>query len=91
MKVYDTTKQLLERHPHLRDSDKELLAEFWELQGMGLSDEQRQIFLEKCAPAESITRARRQLRDLYPGTPKVEQERYKKFIAYKNDNAASHL
>lgn len=91
MKVYNTVKYLLEKEPHLRDSDKELLLSFWELQGMGFSDRQKQLFLDKCTPSESITRARRQLRGLYPGTPKVEQERYSKFLQYKNENAAAQL
>lgn len=74
-KVTERVEKLLVHLPRTRNSDKELLLEYWERQGLVLSQSQRLTFLNLCTPAESITRARRLLREKYPGTPEVEQER----------------
>lgn len=88
MKILNRVEQLLERQEY-RDSDKKLLLAFWHTQGLHLTDEQRQIFMDRCATAESITRARRALRAKYPASELVEEERFNKFQKYKNDHAVS--
>lgn len=51
-------KAILLSNPETRDSDKKLLLETWERQGLHLSSEQKQAFM-RCLPAETVTRARR--------------------------------
>jgi hypothetical protein len=90
MTINTRVRQLLVRQD-LRDSDKKLLLAFWHTEGLHLTDEQRQMFMEKCTPAESITRARRELRSEFPASKQVEEERYRKFTEYKNDHASAWL
>ena len=86
MTILNKISQLLQARPVLRNSDKKLLITVWHTEGLHLTEQQRQIFLDKCTPAETITRARRSLRDKFPESEEVQQERFKKFLAYK-DNA----
>ena len=79
------TELLLSRDEELRSSDKKLLLRFWEDAGFGLSESQKQTFLEKCTPAESITRARRALKKDYPANEEVEEQRYKLYKQYRFD------
>lgn len=53
-------KTVLRDCPETRGSDKKLLIETWERQGLHLTPEQVNIFM-KCLPAETITRARREV------------------------------
>lgn len=77
---------LLSQEPKLRDSDKALLLRFWQDEGLGLSDSQRRIFMEKCTPAESITRVRRALKaENLQGSEAVEEQRYNKYNQYRFD------
>lgn len=69
---------LLRRSKDLRDSDRLLLMAFWEAEGLILTPRQKEQF-KKCTAAESITRARRNLRGKYPGTKQIEEGRYRKF------------
>ena len=91
MRIINKVDYLLKEKPELRDSDKKLLLSVWAIEGLGLSDRQVQIFLEKCSTAESITRARRHLKEKYPSTESVDEERYNKFKQYKNESAVSWL
>lgn len=91
MRVHDRVEQLLAGRKEYRDSDKKLLLAFWHTQGLHLTDLQRQIFMEKCTTAESITRARRALRAKYPESKAIEEERFNKYQQYKNDHAVSWL
>lgn len=91
MTVLNKTAQLLRDRPQYRNSDKLLLMAYWHTQGLHLTDEQRKIFMDKCTPAETITRARRELRDEYPESKEVQEERFKKFLSHKNDKAISWL
>ena len=77
------TEVLLSQDTSLRDSDKKLLLRFWEDEGFGLSESQKRVFLEKCTPAESITRARRALKDRYPASEKVTEQRYDLYRQYR--------
>ena len=78
IKLEPKVRALLEQNEANRNSDKLLLLEFWEEHnGLVLSPQQRAIFMN-AAPAESITRARRKLRDEFPGTPEVEQGRFER-------------
>lgn len=90
MRILNRVEQLLQRQEY-RDSDKKLLLAFWHTQGLQLTEEQRQIFMSKCATAESITRARRLLRAKYPASDKITEERFNKHLEYKNNHAVSWL
>lgn len=89
MRVHDRVEKLLS-NARLRDSDKLLLLEFWEGEGLYLTDAQKQAFMN-CTPAESITRARRSLRSKYPGSEKVEEERFNKFKEYLDEYGTPRL
>lgn len=82
--VSKKTEDLLKKFPSLRSSDKELLLAYWHDEGFKLSDEQRRAFM-LCTTAESITRARRLLRDKYPGSEVVEAERFTKYIQTRDE------
>lgn len=69
----------------LRDSDKILLLAYWQQQGLELTGAQKAIFMRNCDIAESITRARRELKKDYPASPKVTEERYSKFKQYRDN------
>lgn len=86
MRTLTKVEQLLRDYPTTRDSDKHLLLAFWASQGLHLSRDQRDVFLRHCTTAETITRARRSLKGKYPATKEVDDERYRKFIQYKNFN-----
>lgn len=86
MKIQSRVRRLLQRQD-LRDSDKKLLLAFWHTQGFELTEHQRKVFMERCATPESITRARRALREEYPASDSVENERFKKYMSYKHDRA----
>ncbi len=83
MRTVNMVENLLRTRPDLRDSDKALLLAFWEVQGFGLSDSQRRIFMDKCTTAESITRARRALKDKYPASETVDNQRFEKYLDHK--------
>lgn len=85
MKIKDRVEQSLKYNPELRDSDKKLLLHEWQKSGLHLSETQRQVFMSKCAPAESITRARRLLKSQYPATKEVTEARYNLFEQYKHN------
>jgi hypothetical protein len=91
MTINKLVKRILETQPDTRSSDKKLLLAIWEVQGFGMSDNQRRIFLDRCSPAASITRARRDYREELGGSEEVEEERFNKFQQYKNNAAVSWL
>ena len=79
VKVEPKVRALLEENETNRSSDKLLLMEFWEKHnGLVFTPQQRAIFMD-CTPAESITRARRALREEFPGSKEVEAKRYELF------------
>lgn len=84
MRVHDKVEHLLKTQPRLRNSDKELLLAFWEDQGLYFSETQKKA-IYACTPAESITRARRSLRDKYPGIKIVEEARYEAFKEFRDE------
>lgn len=90
MKIKDKVENLLQVQRY-RDSDKLLLLAYWHTQGLHLTKEQREVFLNDCTIAESITRARRELRDKYPESEAVQQERFNKFQQYKNEDAVNWI
>lgn len=91
MQTIKRTEAILSNDPRCRDSDKLLLLKFWHTQGLELTEAQRQIFLERCTTAESITRARRLLKDKYPASEAVDKERFNKYVEYKNNHAVRWL
>lgn len=84
--VEPKVERILKDDLKFRSSDRRLLLEYWErYDGLRLSPEQRAKFLQ-ATPAESITRARRNLRDKYPGDEQTEEARYGRFIEERMDN-----
>lgn len=71
----------------LRDSDKALLLAFWEKEGLYLTNEQKWAFM-RCTPAETITRARRDLKRQYPASEAVDQARFDKYQQYRFEGVA---
>ena len=91
MKVIDRVRNFLQTSQIYRDSDKVLLLDYWEKQGLVLTSTQRQIFFERCTTAESITRARRALKHLYPASEAVDNARFEKFNEYRNNQGALNI
>lgn len=83
MRINDKVELLLKANQRNRDSDKDLLIGVWEIEGLHLSDTQKQLFLDKCTSAETITRARRALKEKYPASEKVDNQRFNKYQEYK--------
>ena len=82
MTILNKVEQLLISGQRFRDSDKLLLLAVWHTEGLHLTEEQRTAFMS-CTTAETITRARRALKQHYPASPEIEEERYHKFKEYK--------
>lgn len=91
MRILNKVERLLYNYPILRDSDKKLLVAVWSTQGLELTSEQKQAFYDKCTTPETITRARRFLKEKYPASEQVAEERYNKFKAYRDAKAVSWI
>lgn len=88
MKLYDLVKELLEKHPQLRSSDKRLIWAVWHRKSLvvGNTEEPRIskiMFMDymNAPQSESITRARRKVQENHPelaATAEVQHERDKK-------------
>ncbi len=83
MRINDKVEHLLRQSQDNRDSDKKLLLGVWEIEGLTLSDTQKQLFMDKCTSAETITRARRALKDKYPASEAVDNQRFEKYLDHK--------
>lgn len=83
-RINPKVEQLLKSDQKYRDSDKELLLAFWEGEGLSLNYSQRQAFMN-CTIAESITRARRELKSKYPASKKVDDKRFELFQEYREE------
>lgn len=83
MRINDKVEHLLRQSQDNRDSDKKLLLGVWEIEGLNLSATQKQLFMEKCTSAETITRARRALKDKYPASEAVDNQRFEKYLDHK--------
>jgi hypothetical protein len=84
MKVRDRTDTLLSENEELRNSDKKLLLAYWEQQGLTLNSIQKAQYM-RCTPAESITRARRDLAYKYPASEAVQKVRLDKQREYNHN------
>lgn len=82
MKTIDKVERLLEASQIYRDSDRKLLLAYWEKEGLHLTDTQKDLFMG-CTTAETITRARRALKNKYPASDHVNEERFRKYTQYK--------
>jgi len=65
-KLYDKVQILLEMKSDLRDSDRKLVWEIWESQGMVLGDVITYDNFMRASKADSITRASRMIKQLHP-------------------------
>lgn len=83
VKVLSRVDRLLDMSQTYRDSDKRLQLAIWRSEGLWLTPEQQKHFVEKCSTAESITRARRKLKDKYPASKQIDDERFKKYNIYR--------
>lgn len=90
MKVIYRVENLLRADPSLRNSDKRLLLAYWEQQGLYLSEQQKDRFF-KCTTPETITRARRLLKEKYPSSLAVDDARFEKYKDFKNAQAVSWI
>lgn len=86
MTLDDRVEAFLKASQVYRDSDKRLLLDYWAKEGLVLTKDQRQVFMEKCSVAESITRARRKLKHKYPASKEVDEARFKKYVQYRLNN-----
>jgi len=75
MQVKYLVEEQLYNSIECRNSDKRLLLNVWERQGLKLTKEQKDIFLTSCTTPEAITRVRRDMRLKYPADRKIEQAR----------------
>lgn len=89
MKTIDRVENILKEDQDYRDSDKLLLLRYWREQGLVLTEGQINTFM-RCTTAETITRARRALKDQYPASDKVTELRYTKFTKYKGQKEYAH-
>jgi len=88
-----TVKRLLEKKPHLQDSDSKLIASVWwlELIKLGVDPKPHRELLElfaggKLSKVESITRARRKLQEIEPSLRgKNYQDRQKNTQSIKEE------
>ena len=82
-------ERLLLADQSLRDSDKKLLLAFWESEGLYLSQEQKDKFMN-CTTAESITRARRKAKEKgIKGSEQIEEKRYQLFEQERVDRSVN--
>jgi len=89
MTTLNRVEQLLQEQRY-RDSDRLLLLAFWFTEGLELTEAQRHKFMN-CTTAETITRARRLLKNKYPASKVVDDQRFDRFQQYKNEKAVSWL
>ena len=70
-------EKVLREYPNTRNSDKELILQVWEQQGLVLNETQRRFFLEKVIPPETIRRNRQKLQEkgLYPSDQAIARAR----------------
>ena len=80
--IKNEVESLLKLGQTYRDSDKLLLLAIWEKEGLILTGEQKQRFID-CTTAETITRARRSLKHKYPASDKVDERRFEKYNQYR--------
>ena len=79
-KLYDLIKDLLQKYPQLRDSDKLLVWNIWGIEGfLGEGLITKSNYLEGTS-SESITRCRRKIQENFP-----ELRSSKEVQAVKND------
>lgn len=91
MRLFDRVYDVLYRYPTTRDSDKLLLLEVWETQGLILSPEQQQKFMG-VATAESVTRARRKIQETeFKPSKAVADARAALEREYKQRAVVSHI
>lgn len=83
MNINNRVERVLRQDQAYRDSDKKLLIAVWWGEGLYLTQEQIKVFMEKCTSAETITRARRALKDKYPASEAVDNQRFEKYLDHK--------
>ena len=73
MNTGNLVRRALDRSVKARNSNQQLVFDVFQTAGMNFTPEQKEIFFSH--KVESIVRARRDLKKLYPATPEVEAER----------------
>jgi hypothetical protein len=84
--VANRVERILKRGQEFRDSDKKLLMAVWAEEGLHFSRTQIEAFMA-ATPAESITRARRDLKSKYPASKEVDDRRYELFQEERNERS----
>lgn len=82
MKIADNVRNILANHPATRNSDRELLIQYMQNEGMSLSPEQREIFRRMASP-ETIRRCRQKFQEdgRYIATDRIRRAR--RFKSYE--------
>lgn len=76
---------------YYRDNDRRLILKVWEHEGLVLNKEQRGKFLYEVTFPDSITRARRQLREQYPESQLVMRKRYNLFTSIRHESNGGRI
>jgi hypothetical protein len=81
----EKVEAIYKQYPDFADDDKKLLLYVFQRQGLALSDEQKQFFLDHVDNPEHWTRAARLVRQEHPElvSEKVKEARAKEFVEYK--------
>jgi hypothetical protein len=89
MKLYDRVKDLLERYPELRNSDKKLVWATWYTKGLIVDGKIDRDSFYKAVSSDSITRARRKIQEHFRHLRATEKVRgYRK---QKQDMKGAHV
>jgi hypothetical protein len=94
MTVTQRVEAILNYSNQARNSDTELFLIYMQKSGMNLTPEQVAVFKQELPSFETITRIRRKLQEQgkYEATNEVNEARYKKFNAMKNQTkTAQHV
>ena len=92
-RLYDQVKELLEKYPSMRDSDRILVWNVWGFQGYVKSGSISRSDFFKAANTESIRRVRQKIQEKFPALRsskevqkmKDEKEKEKGTFVYRED------
>lgn len=76
---------------YYRDNDRRLYLKVWEKEGLYLTTSQKNKFLNDVSFPDSISRARRQLREQYPDSKPVQDKRFNRYMEVKHDSKGGRI
>ena len=85
MKILNKVLRCLQQDPATRNSDRLLMLQVWDIEGLGLSDSQKERFMHVSSP-ESIRRTRQKIQQngQYTATDTVKRNRKELEHQYKS-------